>query len=444
MASVSIAVLGTGYVGLVAGACLADCGYRVACIDRDKHKIAHLQAGALPIYEPGLAEVVARTQNSGQLVFTTDAAPAIHDSEIIVIAVGTPQTASGESDLSQIFESAAIIGAAIRPGTTVLLKSTVPVGTTERVRDIIQSLTPHRFSIAFNPEFLREGSAVADFRAPSRTMLGCEFPETADAMRALYSPFISENSPFLSTDIRSAEIMKYASNAMLATRISFMNSLASLCEKLGADIEAVKLGMGLDNRIGSQFLNPGVGIGGSCFPKDIKSLIQTGNTMGEPLPILSATLEINKRLPGLFVDKIKQRLGSLENARLAVWGLAYKANTDDMREAPSIAIINLLIQAGAHVVAYDPAAMDNASRILDPSVQYSNDPYTACNQAQAVLILTEWAIFRQPDWNRLTEKLARRLIVDGRNLFDPEAVAEKGFEYISIGRRPTHPRSRQG
>lgn len=430
----NVVVLGTGYVGLVAGVCLAECGHRVICVDRDERKVAELKAGRVPIYEPGLEEVMRRNTEQGRLSFTTDTAESIQKAYVIILAVGTPPKADGESDLSQVTEAAEIIGQNIQPEGIVMVKSTVPVGTTRRVKEIIAAQTSNSFHVGFNPEFLREGSALDDFMTPTRTVVGCESPKVADIMRELYAPFISESSPYLVTDIHSAELIKYASNAMLATRISFMNNLATVCEKAGADIEAVKLGMGYDDRIGSKFLNPGIGVGGSCFPKDLKSLIHTGLMMDEPMPILRAVLQINSRMPALFVQKIRRHFGDVKGLRFGVWGLAFKPNTDDMREAPSIIIINELIKHGATLTAYDPAAMQNARLVIDPKLRYVESAEEAIQDVDALLLLTEWNEFKNPDIDHLKDVMKQPVVFDGRNLYEPERFLQKGFVYYAVGR----------
>ena len=438
-----ITVIGTGYVGLVSGACLAEVGNDVLCLDLDLEKIRVLEAGGIPIYEPGLQDMVQRNVAAGRLHFTTDVARAVRHGTIQFIAVGTPPDEDGSADMQYVLTAARSIGRLMTDYKVVVDKSTVPVGTADKVHEAIADELGQRgvqtpFAVVSNPEFLKEGAAVEDFMRPDRIIVGASDEHAISLMRALYAPFQRNRERLIVTDARSAELTKYAANAMLATRISFMNELANLAEKLGADIEMVRQGMGSDPRIGFHFLYPGCGYGGSCFPKDVKALIKTAAGAGDvDLKVLMAVEAANSAQKHVLGRKIKQRLGDdLTGRHFAVWGLAFKPNTDDMREAPSLELLTDLLAAGATVTAYDPAAMHEAQRVMgnEPRVRYALSPNEALEGADALVIVTEWKEFRSPDFELIKERLKQPLIVDGRNLYDPALVRGMGFDYLAIGR----------
>ena len=438
-----ITVIGTGYVGLVSGACLAEVGNDVLCLDLDLEKIRVLEAGGIPIYEPGLQDMVQRNVAAGRLHFTTDVARAVRHGTIQFIAVGTPPDEDGSADMQYVLTAARSIGRLMTDYKVVVDKSTVPVGTADKVHEAIADELGQRgvqtpFAVVSNPEFLKEGAAVEDFMRPDRIIVGASDEHAISLMRALYAPFQRNRERLIVTDARSAELTKYAANAMLATRISFMNELANLAEKLGADIEMVRQGMGSDPRIGFHFLYPGCGYGGSCFPKDVKALIKTAAGAGDvDLKVLMAVEAANSAQKHVLGRKIKQRLGDdLTGRHFALWGLAFKPNTDDMREAPSLELLTDLLAAGATVAAYDPAAMHEAQRVLgnEPRVRYAQSPNDALEGADALVIVTEWKEFRSPDFELIKERLKQPLILDGRNLYDPALVRGMGFDYLAIGR----------
>jgi UDPglucose 6-dehydrogenase len=438
-----ITVIGTGYVGLVSGACLAEVGNDVLCVDVDERKIATLDSGGIPIYEPGLEAMVARNRNAERLRFTTDVVEGVRHGAIQFIAVGTPPDEDGSADLQYVLAAARGIGRHMSDYRVVVDKSTVPVGTADKVRAVIAEELAKRglsveFSVVSNPEFLKEGAAIEDFMKPDRIIVGAEDARAIQLMRQLYAPFQRNHERLFLMDLRSAELTKYAANAMLATRISFMNELALLAEKLGADIELVRQGIGSDPRIGYHFLYAGCGYGGSCFPKDVQALIRTARDAEAKLAVLTAVEEANDRQKHVLGTKIVNRLGSdLSGMRIALWGLAFKPNTDDMREAPSRVLVEELLQRGATVSAYDPVAMEEAQRALgpDPHIAYAANPMSALVGADALAIVTEWKEFRSPDFEEMKRRLRQPLIFDGRNLFDPDVVREAGFEYFAIGRR---------
>lgn len=433
-----IAVIGTGYVGLVAGACLAETGNEVVCADIDSDKIALLEGGGIPIYEPGLDVLIARNLSSGRLRFTTDIPEAVRASRVIFIAVGTPPDEDGSADLQHVIEAARTIGASMDGERIVITKSTVPVGTAVKVRDAIESETDHPVHVCSNPEFLKEGAAVDDFMKPDRVVLGVDSEYAADVMRDLYASFVVSGNQILIMDIASAEITKYAANAMLATRISFMNGISGLCERTGADINMVRRGIGSDERIGRAFLYPGVGYGGSCFPKDVKALIQTMDELGADASILQAVDELNDRQKRSLLHALVARMGEdLSGTTIAVWGLSFKPNTDDMREAPSLVTIEGLLERGGRVVAHDPEAMAEAKRRFGDRIELVKDDYVALEGAGALAIHTEWNPYRRPDFARMKAAMAQPLVFDGRNLYDPQRMAELGFEYHSVGRAST-------
>jgi UDPglucose 6-dehydrogenase len=437
-----VSVIGSGYVGLVTGACLAEVGNQVLCLDVDPAKIALLQGGGVPIYEPGLEDMIRRNAAAGRLSFTTDVAAAARFGEIQFIAVGTPPDEDGSADLQYVLAAARGIARHIERPTVVVDKSTVPVGTADRVRDAMAATLAERgadiaFSVVSNPEFLKEGAAIDDFMRPDRIVVGVDDAHAAELMRRLYLPFQRNHERLIVMDVRSAELTKYAANAMLATRISFMNELANLAEALGADIEKVRQGIGSDPRIGYHFLYPGCGYGGSCFPKDVKALARTADEHGLPLRVISAVEAANDAQKRRLADKIIARFGAdLTGRCFALWGLAFKPNTDDMREAPSLALIDALLARGATVAAYDPVARDEAARVLAgrPGIRFADSMQSALDGADALAIVTEWKEFRSPDFADLKARLRTPAIFDGRNMYDPASVREAGLEYHAIGR----------
>ncbi len=433
-----IAVIGTGYVGLVVGACLAETGNDVICADIDRDKIDALKRGEIPIYEPGLEPLVEHNLAEGRLRFTVEVAAAVRASEVIFIAVGTPPGEDGSADLQHVLAVARTIGESMERESIVITKSTVPVGTAVQVRDAIVEQTDVPVHVCSNPEFLKEGAAVDDFMKPDRVVLGVEDEYAADILRDLYSPFVRTGNEILLMDIASAEITKYAANAMLATRISFMNSIADLCAAAGADVDNVRQGVGSDERIGPSFLFPGCGYGGSCFPKDVQALIRTSQEFGVDASILEAVEAVNEGQKRWLLDRVVERLGSDLNGRtVAVWGLAFKPNTDDMREAPSLVTIEGLLERGARVVAHDPVAIEEARRHFGNRIEFQASNYDALEGADALVIHTEWHPYRRPDLGRMADLLTQPLVFDGRNLYDPERMARYGFEYVSIGRPVT-------
>jgi len=437
-----VSVIGSGYVGLVTGACLAEVGNQVLCLDVDPAKIALLQGGGVPIYEPGLEDMIRRNAAAGRLRFTTDVADAARFGEIQFIAVGTPPDEDGSADLQYVLAAARGIGQSIEGYTVVVDKSTVPVGTADRVRDTLAATLAERgadiaFSVVSNPEFLKEGAAIDDFMRPDRIVVGVDDAHAAELMRRLYLPFQRNHERLIVMDVRSAELTKYAANAMLATRISFMNELANLAEALGADIEKVRQGIGSDPRIGYHFLYPGCGYGGSCFPKDVKALARTADEHGLPLRVIGAVEAANDAQKRRLADKIIARFGAdLTGRCFALWGLAFKPNTDDMREAPSLTLIDALLAHGATVAAYDPVARHEAARVLAgrPGIRFADSMQDALNGADALAIVTEWKEFRSPDFADLKARLTTPAIFDGRNMYDPASVREAGLEYYAIGR----------
>ena len=437
-----VSVIGSGYVGLVTGACLAEVGNQVLCLDVDPAKIALLQGGGVPIYEPGLEDMIRRNAAAGRLSFTTDVAAAARFGEIQFIAVGTPPDEDGSADLQYVLAAARGIARHIERPTVVVDKSTVPVGTADRVRDAMAATLAERgadiaFSVVSNPEFLKEGAAIDDFMRPDRIVVGVDDAHAAELMRRLYLPFQRNHERLIVMDVRSAELTKYAANAMLATRISFMNELANLAEALGADIEKVRQGIGSDPRIGYHFLYPGCGYGGSCFPKDVKALARTADEHGLPLRVISAVEAANDAQKRRLADKISARFGAdLTGRCFALWGLAFKPNTDDMREAPSLTLIDALLARGATVAAYDPVARDEAARVLAgrPGIRFADSMQSALDGADALAIVTEWKEFRSPDFADLKARLRTPAIFDGRNMYDPASVREAGLEYHAIGR----------
>ena len=431
-----VAVIGSGYVGLVAGACLAETGNDVTCVDVDAEKIARLQRNEIPIYEPGLEPMVKRNQEEGRLTFTTDLGSAVRGSRVILIAVGTPPGEDGSADLKHVLAVAREVGRHMNEPKIVVTKSTVPVGTAEKVRAAVKAETQIPFAVCSNPEFLKEGAAIEDFMKPDRVVVGVDNEEAKEVMTELYAPFTRQGgNRVIFMDIASAEVTKYAANAMLATRISFMNQMALFCELVGADVNQVRLGIGSDQRIGRAFLYPGPGYGGSCFPKDVKALIRTSDDLGLSLDLLKAVEGVNECQKQVVLQKTLRYLGQdLSGKIVGLWGLAFKAETDDMRESPTIPLIDGLLGAGARVQTHDPKATDSARMIFGDRVMYAADPYSAAHGADALIVMTEWLLYRNPDFERVRKLLRRPLLIDGRNLYDPDRMASLGFEYHGIGR----------
>ncbi|CUS78096.1 UDP-glucose dehydrogenase family protein [Candidatus Kryptobacter tengchongensis] len=444
-----ISIIGTGYVGLVTGACFAESGNNVVCMDIDKEKINKLKKGIVPIYEPGLDEIVRKNLNTGRLKFTTDLEYAVRNSEIIFLCLPTPPGKDGDADLGILFSVVKNIAKILRGlakdekkqlKKLIVSKSTVPVGTADKIKEMLnKELGKYSDKIdlyvASNPEFLKEGNAVQDFMFPDRVVIGVNDGEAEKILRELYEPFVRTGAPILVMDTRSAEMVKYTANAFLAMRISFMNEMANLCEKLGADVEKVRIAIGYDNRIGPRFLFPGVGWGGSCFPKDIKALIKMGEKNGVELKIVKSVYEVNERQKKLIVEKIKKHFGrELKNKKIAIWGLSFKPKTDDMREAPSIVIINELLKLGAKISAFDPVAVPNAKKIFGDKVKFAKNQYEALKNADALVLITEWQEFREPDFNYIKTLMRTPVVFDGRNIYNPEKLKKLGFTYYGIGR----------
>ncbi len=436
----NIAVVGTGYVGLVSGTCFAEVGVNVTCVDVNEAKIESLLRGEIPIYEPGLDDMVLRNHREGRLNFTTDLTSCLDNVEIIFSAVGTPPDEDGSADLQYVLEVARTVGRNMNKYIVLVTKSTVPVGTAKRVKAAIQEELDKRgvdipFDVASNPEFLKEGAAISDFMSPDRVVVGVESERAKELMTTLYRPFLLNNFRVIFTDIPSAEMIKYAANSMLATRISFMNDIANLCEIVGADVNMVRKGIGTDSRIGSKFLYPGCGYGGSCFPKDVKALIKTAEKEGYKMSVLKAVEEVNDNQKSVLFNKLSKYYGgNLAGKTIALWGLAFKPETDDMREATSLVTIKLLLEAGCKVRVYDPVAMKECRRIIGDRVTYASDMYDAVLDADALLLITEWKQFRLPSWGVLQKSMSKSVIFDGRNIYDTEDVVKNGFEYYCIGR----------
>jgi UDPglucose 6-dehydrogenase len=430
-----ILVIGTGYVGLVVGACLAETGNDVVCADIDAQKIADLQKNILPIYEPGLEELVRRNQDQHRLRFSTDAATAAGEAEVIFLAVGTPPGEDGSADLRHVLAAAETVGKSLRREAVIITKSTVPVGTAKKVAAVLAQHARVPFHVASNPEFLKEGAAVEDFMRPDRVVLGVETDFARSVLAELYAPFVRTGKPILFMDIASAELTKYAANAMLATRISFMNELAMLCEQVGANVDNVRRGVGSDSRIGPAFLFPGPGYGGSCFPKDVQALLCTAGDHGVPLRVVNAVHHANEEQKRVMFNRLSEALGGeVRGAKVAVWGLAFKPQTDDLRESPALTLIEALLAAGAEVVAHDPVAMPHAKKQLGDQVTFAASNYEALEGADALAVVTDWNEYRHPDFERVRGALAKPIIVDGRNLYPPAKMAALGFRYHSIGR----------
>ena len=431
-----ICVIGTGYVGLVAGACLADMGNDVICVDNNEEKIEQLQNAIIPIYEPGLEELVKVNTSESRLNFTTDIKSAVQNSDVCFIAVGTPQGEDGSADLQYVFQVAESIAKSMNGYKVIVDKSTVPVGTAEKVSKIIKDNTDYDFDVVSNPEFLKQGSAVDDFLSPDRVVIGSNSNKASAIMQEIYSPFFRTGNRVIVMDVKSAEMTKYASNSFLAVKISFMNEIANLCEKVGADAEMVRVGMSTDSRIGNKFLFPGLGYGGSCFPKDVKALVKTGSENDCEMSIIKSADNVNKKQRQYFIDKITKKFGEdLSGKIFAVWGLAFKPKTNDMREAPAITVINALLEKGAKVQAYDPKAMESAEFIFGDKISYAKNSYDALKNSDALLLLTEWNEFRHPDFDIIKNLMKTPIIFDGRNQYNRSRITSRGFEYICMGNK---------
>jgi len=436
----NVVIVGTGYVGLVSGTCFAEMGMHVQCVDVDANKVARLQKGEIPIYEPGLDEMVVRNTAAGRLTFTTSLPEALAEAAVLFIAVGTPTSVDGSADLKYVLQVAKTIGENLSQYCLIVDKSTVPVGTAKLVKQTIQAELDKRgvdisFDVASNPEFLKEGDAIKDFMTPDRVVVGVDSEKAKEVLSRLYRPFLLNNFRVIFMDVASAEMTKYAANAMLATRISFMNDVANLCDKVGADINMVRKGIGADGRIGSKFLYAGCGYGGSCFPKDVKALIKTGNEHGVPMGVLQAVELVNESQKTILFRKLQKyiSLDQLKGATVSLWGLSFKPNTDDMREAPSVVLANALLAAGCKVKVYDPIAMEEAHKQLGDTVYYASDIYDAVNDAEALFLVTEWKEFRAPNWSVVRKAMAGNIIIDGRNIYDGNELREAGFVYEGIG-----------
>jgi len=430
-----IAVVGTGYVGLVAGTCFAETGNDVICVDIDEAKVESLNKGRAPIYEPGLEELVKRNLEEGRLLFSTNLPAAVRRSKVIFIAVNTPPGEDGSADLTHVLDAARSLGKAMNGYKVIVEKSTVPVGTAQKIRQIIMDESNEPFDVVSNPEFLKEGAAVEDFLKPDRVVVGADSEQAAEIMKELYAPFVRNENPILIMDIASAETTKYVANAMLATKISFINEMALICDKVGASIDQVRRGIGFDSRIGFKFLFPGVGYGGSCFPKDVKALIRTAEDVGVETKMLKAVDEVNERQKRFMVEKILGHFnGDIKGRRFAVWGLSFKPRTNDMREAPAITIINSLLEKGATVRAFDPEAMEEARKIFGGKIEYAENGYDALNEADGLIVITEWNEFRRPNFERVRSLMKQPVIFDGRNLYEPEMMIRSGLSYYGVGR----------
>jgi len=435
----NIAVVGTGYVGLVTGTCFAETGNHVTCVDIDVEKVKKLKAGQVPIYEPHLDVLFERNIRQGRLAFTTDLKEAVDQAEIIFLALPTPPGEDGSADLKYVLGVAKELGKIINGYKVIVDKSTVPVGTAEKVRAAVAEHARQPFDVVSNPEFLREGFAVDDFLKPDRVVVGTSSARARKVMEDLYKPFVRQGNPIIFMDERSAELTKYAANAFLAMKITFMNEIANFCEAVGADVDKVRIGIGSDSRIGKRFLFPGIGYGGSCFPKDVQALAKSGQDAGYHFRIIDSVMRVNERQKTTLVDKIKAHYGNdLRGRRFALWGLAFKPDTDDIREAPALYIINDLLQAGAAVTAFDPEAMDNVRKVVGDKIGFAADEYAALENADALIIATEWALFRNPELGRVEQLLKEKTIFDGRNLYDLDEMKEKGFHYVSVGRQPVN------
>jgi len=435
----NICVIGTGYVGLVTGTCLAETGNRVICVDIDKEKVRRMQQGEVPIYEPHLDVLFERNIRQGRLTFTTSLEEGVAGSQILFLALPTPEGEDGSADLSYVLNVAEQLGPLLTEYKIVIDKSTVPVGTADLVKAKISAGTLHEFDVVSNPEFLREGFAVDDFMKPDRIVIGTESEKARKILGELYAPYVRQGNPIIFMDVRSAELTKYAANAFLATKISFMNEISILCEKLGADVDMVRYGIGTDDRIGKRFLFPGIGYGGSCFPKDVKALVKSSEDIGYTFKILNAVTQVNEHQRNVLIEKIKKHYNhQIHGKTFAVWGISFKPDTDDIREAPSIYIMKRLMEDGANIRAFDPEAMHNARKVLHGNIEFCDDQYKALEGADALIIATEWAVFRTPDFSRIKAALKDRVIFDGRNIFSLDKMKELQLTYYSIGRKTIH------
>lgn len=433
-----ISVVGTGYVGLVTGACFADSGNDVVCVDNDSKKVKMLKENRIPIYEPGLRDIVERNAKEGRLRFTENLEEGVKNSLIVFIAVGTPSDVDGSADLSAVLSVAGHIGQIMDGYRIVVVKSTVPVGTCDKVREVIKAKTKQDFDVVSNPEFLKEGAAIEDFIKPDRVVVGTDNVRTAEIMKELYSPFVRTGNPIIIMDQRSSELTKYASNGLLATRISFMNDIAKLCDKVGANVDMVRKGMGSDSRLGHSFLFAGSGYGGSCFPKDVRAMVSTGKEYGLNLQVLSAANKVNDEQKKVLADKIRDHFkDGLKGKKIAIWGLSFKPKTDDIREAPALVIIDELLKEGAQITAYDPEAIDNTKALLKDKITFASTNYEALKDADALAIVTEWSVFRRPDFEKMKSLMKSPVIFDGRNIYNIGTMKELGFSYSSIGRPST-------
>ncbi|MCB0515763.1 MAG: UDP-glucose/GDP-mannose dehydrogenase family protein [Chitinophagales bacterium] len=432
----NIAVIGTGYVGLVTGTCFAETGNQVTCVDIDQKKIDLLNAGGIPIYEPGLDTLLERNRKQGRIKFTTSLEEGINDALIVFLALPTPPGEDGSADLSYVLKASEQIGKLLKEYKVIVNKSTVPVGTAEKVSDVLQKVTQIPFDVVSNPEFLREGVAVEDFLKPDRVVVGTRSEKARNIMSTLYEPFVRQGNPIYFMDERSSELTKYAANAYLATRISFMNEMANVCEATGANVDMVRLGMGSDSRIGKRFLFPGVGYGGSCFPKDVLAMVHTSTDYDYDFKILKSVINVNQRQRERMLEKILAYFGNdVQGKKIAIWGLAFKPNTDDIREAPALFIIKGLLEKGAKIAVFDPEAMENVKNIFPNEISYAENMYEVLPNADALCILTEWNVFRTPDFGKMEKIMNRKLVFDGRNVYKLEQMQELGFEYVSIGRK---------
>ena len=430
-----IAVVGTGYVGLVTGTCLAETGNSVICVDIDAEKVQKMQNGIVPIYEPGLEVLFERNIKQDRLHFTTNLKEAIEDAQIIFLALPTPPGEDGSADLSYVLGVADDLGKILKEYKVIIDKSTVPVGTAEKVTAAIAANAKTEFDVVSNPEFLREGFAVEDFMKPDRIVIGTESPKAIEILDELYQPYVRQGNPIIFMDEKSAELTKYAANAFLATKITFMNEIANLCEKVGANVDQVRIGIGSDSRIGKRFLFPGIGYGGSCFPKDVQAIVRSAHEQQMELNILNAVMSVNELQKTIIIPKMKSYFGgSLKGKKIAIWGLAFKPNTDDIREAPALYIIDELLKEGAEITAFDPEAMENVKGILGDKINYGDNQYDILADADALIVATEWSVFRTPDFERMIGLMRSKVLFDGRNLYDLEHIRDRGFEYFSIGR----------
>ncbi|MCE2495623.1 MAG: UDP-glucose/GDP-mannose dehydrogenase family protein [Flavobacteriales bacterium] len=431
----NIAVVGTGYVGLVTGTCLAETGNKVICVDIDEAKVDKMRNGVVPIYEPHLDVLFERNIKAGRLKFTTDLAEAVHPADIIFLALPTPPGEDGSADLSYVLGVADDLGKMIRDYKVIVDKSTVPVGTAEKVTAAVAANAQVDFGVVSNPEFLREGFAVDDFMKPDRIVVGCSTERAQDLMESLYKPYVRQGNPIIFMGEKSAELTKYAANSFLATKITFMNEIANFCERVGADVDKVRIGIGTDTRIGKHFLFPGIGYGGSCFPKDVQALAKSGREYGYDFKILESVMSVNEQQKVVIVSKVLDYFGgNLQGKKIGMWGLAFKPDTDDIREAPSLYIIDKLTEAGTEITAFDPEAVDNVKRLIGDKIKYTDDQYSAIDGADALVICTEWGVFRNPDFDEVEDKIGSKVIFDGRNLYDLDEMKERGYFYSSIGR----------